>query len=101
MDVLWQTDQTKGMLGEVQNFTSMLDEWVVQLDVRHPDDTKRISICDGDYEVNPSSESHLFQCPNCGGREFEVMEGVLDGKPALGLACMKCDTYGAVFPCGL
>lgn len=56
---------------------------------------------DGEYEILSEGNEKVFGCPNCGEHTFEIMEGELNQKAVLGLACLSCDTYGAVFPNGL
>jgi hypothetical protein len=62
---------------------------------------KYIKIKNGEYHFLPKREKNVFKCPNCNSEGFEIMEGELEGKPALGLACLDCETYGSVFPKGV
>lgn len=98
---MWQPDKNTDLLGAAKQFAMSLDYWVINLDAREDGNPKTVSVTDMGYEVNPSSEESLFRCPECGGLHFEVMEGEFEGRPALGLVCENCETYGAVFPCGL
>ena len=78
-----------------------LDNWAVSLDVRDAPSPKTIAVTNTGYQINPPENMEVFECPECSASIFEIMEGEFEGKPVLGLVCQRCETHGAVFPCGL
>lgn len=101
MDFVWQSDSSADALRDIRDFAMSLDHWVVNMDLKSQNTFKRIAISESGYEINPTSGSQIFECPNCEAETFEIMEGTFEGNPAIGLLCEQCETYGAVFPCGL
>jgi hypothetical protein len=78
-----------------------LDSYEIVIDLENPKDGEYVLIENGVYRLLSAPVAGVFECPVCEGNIFDVMEGVLGAKPALGLACAGCDTYGAVFPDGM
>lgn len=101
MDVLWQTDSSGELWADLTGFASMLDSWRLALSAEGKDESRRVAVSQSKYEIDPSDSSSLFSCPSCSSVNFHVLEGVYEGDPVVGLACAECESYGAVFPCGL
>lgn len=101
MDIIWQKNSDDRFWSELSGFAGMLDNWFVNIDLKSEEEGQKIAITEIGYEVDPSSSTNLFHCPNCNGDRFAILEGVYEGNPTVGLACEECESYGAVFPCGL
>ena len=99
-EVLWKSESKEDFLSDLKSFARGLDFYNIRLDVEN-DRGKFVLIEEGKYEILDVNIDGAFKCPNCGADEFSVLEGDFQGQPALGLACMGCETYGAVFPRGM
>lgn len=101
VEVLWNTDATRDFLEDLKAFAGSLDDYKIVWDLTRLDDEKSVYLNDGSYELLYEQKTGAFECPNCRANTFSVMEGILEGKPVLGLCCASCDNYGSVFPDGL
>jgi hypothetical protein len=100
-EILWNYDKTRDFLEDLKSFAKSLDFWQINCDLERVDDTCYVYVKNGDYEFSFEPKEAAFQCPNCNEVKFSVLEGELKNNPAIGLACLNCETYGAVFPNGL
>ena len=101
MELIWHNEKARDFLEDLKTFAASLDCYHFDIDLTMPDEGKRLSVANGDYVLDPSSNADNFECPECLAALFDVLEGEFDGKPVLGLCCRSCETYGAVFPNGL
>lgn len=101
MEVWWRNEPTNDFLENLKAFARSLDDYEIVIDLENRKDREYVLIENGDYRLLRAPVAGVFECPVCEGKIFDVMEGVLGAKPALGLACTNCDTYGAVFPDGM
>lgn len=99
-EIIWNSDSNRDFLADLRSFAMSLDYYQLVFDLTITDEKKYLEIIKGEYEILPERNENVFKCPNCDAEEFEIMEGEIKGKPALGLACLNCETYGAVFPNG-
>jgi predicted RNA-binding Zn-ribbon protein involved in translation (DUF1610 family) len=99
-DVLWNDNTKSNFLEDLKSFAMSLDFYEINMNLEDSND-KCVYFTNGNYELTSVKNEGAFKCPHCGAKEFEVMEGELQGKPAIGLCCIKCETYGAVFPNGM
>ena len=101
VEILWNYDTTRNFLEDLKSFANSLDDYQIVWDLTKADEEKFVYLKEGSYEVSFEKKLNAFKCPKCEAESFEVMEGKLVGKPALGLCCLNCEGYGAVFPNGL
>lgn len=100
IEILWCHEKTDEFLRDVKTFARGLDFYQVAFDLG--DDTGKYVVFDNSgYQILQCEHELAFACPYCGEKKFELLIGELHAKPALGLACNNCQTYGAVFPQGL
>jgi len=99
-EVIWHAEKSRNFLADLQAFCRSLDHYEISIDLRD-DASTQVELTPEGYRLHPSSGPGRFTCPECGARTFEVVEGSLDGRSVLGLACRQCETYGLLFPQGL
>ncbi len=99
-EILWKSESTTDFLADLTSFASELDYYEIGFDLE-TDEGKCILFANDAYEILQEEAEGVFECPECGNKRFEVLQGELDKKHALGLACNQCETYGAVFPNGI
>ncbi|MDG1226186.1 MAG: hypothetical protein P8P11_06505 [Burkholderiales bacterium] len=100
IEVLWNEDKVDNFLEDVKSFAMSLDFYEIRFDVES-DSGKQIRVFDGGYEFVAENSEDCFKCPACKETSFEILEGSFQQDPVFGFCCLGCDTYGAVFPCGL
>jgi hypothetical protein len=91
----------RDFLQDLKSFAASLDFYQITFDLERPDEKKYVQIKNGEYEISSEQKQDTFKCPVCENVVFEVIEGKFQDKPALGLCCLNCESYGAVFPNGL
>ena len=96
-EVIWKYECSEDFLKDVRDFARSLDFYSINFNLES-EQGKCVRISDGKYQIMENSDVNSFECPNCGHKTFEVLEGKFEGKEVLGLAC---ETYGAVFLAGL
>ena len=101
VEILWNNNPTQNFIEDLKSFANSLDHYQIVWDLTKTDQEKFVYLKDGNYEVLFEQKSNAFKCPNCEACAFSVMEGELNGNPALGLICASCESYGAVFLNGL
>jgi hypothetical protein len=103
LEVIWSNEQGRDFLADLKSFAQFLDYYQIAYDLTREDQGKFVYLDKGTFRVSFSEEkgASAFTCPECGKTAFDVMEGDFEGKPALGLCCVNCESYGAVFPAGL
>lgn len=101
VEVIWRNDPDRDFLEDVKSFAKFLDYYQIRYDLTQENEEKFVYLEDGRYRVSSTGGEGAFPCPDCGKMTFEIIEGDFDAKQALGLCCLNCDSYGAVFPAGL
>lgn len=101
MEVLWNDNPKTDFLQDLKSFALSLDFYQISFDLEQPNENKYARVENCSYEILSTPEHANFKCPVCENVTFEVMEGVFNGKATLGLCCVDCETYGAVFPNGM
>ncbi|MGC2238160.1 MAG: hypothetical protein WA584_18550 [Pyrinomonadaceae bacterium] len=101
MEILWNDNPKTNFLDDLKSFAMSLDNYQISFNIEKSDESKYLSINNGEYDISCNQKSESFKCPVCKGTKFQIMEGEFQEKPVLGLACLKCETYGAAFPNGL
>ena len=99
-EVLWNHEKRHDFLRDLRGFCESLDRYQITFNVSD-EGGKRVYLREQGYELDYRAGDGAFACPECQRTEFEVVEGDLDGKAVLGLACVSCETYGILFPHGL
>ena len=97
IEILWKKEGTGDFLADLKSFASELDFYQIIFDVES-DKNKYLTISNSSYEILDEESNEAFECRTCANKTFEILEGQFQGKPALGLACSRCDSYGAIFP---
>jgi hypothetical protein len=100
-EVLWHNDPKRDFLQDLKSFVASIDCYAVAFDLDKADEKKYVQIKNGGYEILSKQKAEAFKCPVCENAVFEVMKGEFQGKPALGLCCLNCESYGVVFPDGM
>ena len=100
-EILWNYDVTRDFLADLKNFAQSLNSYQIVFKLDKPEEKKYVVIKDESYNISSESANESFHCPNCQHQKFDVMEGIFQDKPVLGLACDECNTYGAIFLKGL
>lgn len=101
IEILWNHDKTRDFLGDLKAFASSLDFYQIIINVETPDEDHSVIVGDSTYKILSSETAECFNCPERSNERFDILEGEFQDKPVLGLACVKCETYGAIFPQGL
>ena len=101
IEIIWRNGESRDFLTDVKSFARFLDNYQIVWDLTHESRGKFVYLAPGSYRVLDSDEGGAYSCPECGETVFDVMEGKFEGKSALGLFCINCESYGAVFPEGL
>lgn len=101
MEVLWVDNPTESFLDNLRAFAESLDWYKISWNVEPAEQGKFLEIREGGYSVSDKETPSCFKCPKCHARRFSILEGEFASKPAIGLACEACETYGSVYPCGL
>ena len=103
LEILWHSEPGRDFLNDLRTFCQSMDCWEMTLDLK-AQPGRRIHLDDGDVTISsaevPLSPSS-FRCPDCEKTEFDVVEGELEGKVVLGLACLNCNSYGILASEGL
>ena len=99
-EVIWKYECSEDFLKDVRDFATSLDFYSINFNLEI-EQGKCVCISDGKYQIVGNPDVNTFECPNCGHKTFEVLEGEFEGEEVLGLACLGCETYGAVFLEGL
>lgn len=99
-EVLWKNEKKKDFMKDLKSFSSGLDFYEISFNLEKGDG-KYVVFKNSQYQILEKESKNSFSCPDCGKRKFEVLIGELGGKPAVGLACNNCESYGAVFPNGM
>lgn len=97
---MWKDEPSSNFLYDLRSFAMSLDYYELKFDLEDSKD-KYVYLNNGKYEITSKCDDGAFKCPHCSSETFEVLEGEFQGKPALGLCCTNCNTYGAVFPSGM
>ncbi|HLA64587.1 MAG TPA: hypothetical protein VK610_09190 [Rhodothermales bacterium] len=101
LDVIWYEEgERRDFLTDLKAFAMSLDACEVRIDL-NATEGRHVLIAKGHVTLARAPMAGEFQCPSCGGASFDVMEGVYEGRRALGLGCQRCEGYGAVFPDGV
>jgi len=100
-EILWNNDTTRDFLEDLKSFAQSIDFYQIHFDLEKLDEEKHVYLKNGNYEISFEQKLDAFKCPNCEKTSFDVMEGELGDKFVLGLCCINCETYGAVFPSGM
>ncbi len=100
-EILWNYDAARNFLEDIKSFAQSLDFYQIHFDLEKSEESKYVYVQNGSYETSFEQKQNAFSCPNCKEMSFEVMEGELGNKFVLGLCCVNCETYGAVFPSGM
>jgi len=99
-EIIWNNNPKSNFLEDLKSFASSLDYYSIAFDIVK-EDGKHIVFENGSYQLVNNASDSSFECPVCSSKSFEVLEGEFEGKSVVGLACLNCETYGAVFPNGL
>ncbi len=100
IETIWNDTPKKDLLNDLKSFCKSLDYYSIAFEI-DSDSGKYLALSNGSYELSEDEPVESFQCPNCSAKQFDCVEGILESKPVLGLACLSCETYGIVFPDGL
>ncbi len=99
-EIIWNDSPKRDFIRDLRSFAMSLDFYELSFNLEQSFE-KYVSFENGQYRFSEKKTEKTFTCPFCGEHAFEALEGELKGKPALGLCCINCETYGAVFPNGM
>ena len=99
-EMIWNDKPKSNFLKDLKSFASSLDFYSITFDT-DKETGKNIIFENGGYEISYEASNQSFHCPVCKGNSFDILEGEFESKSVVGLACLNCETYGAVFPNGL
>lgn len=99
-EIIWNDKPQSNFLEDLKSFASSLDFYSIAFDISK-EDGKHIIFENGSYKLSENASDSSFECPVCSSKTFDILEGEFEGKPVVGLACLNCETYGAVFPDGM
>lgn len=99
-EVLWHNCDGRDFLTDLKGLCNSLDDWSVSVDLT-AEQGQWVHLDPSGYNLETQALDDGFLCPECSAGQFDVLEGLLSGKPILGLACRQCGSYGLVAPEGL
>ena len=94
-EVLRHKSEGRDLLADLKGLCDSLDSWEIVVDVTS-DQGRRVRVDATGYALDAQPLDDTFACPECEAYTFDVLEGVLAGRPVLGLACRQCESYGVV-----